>query len=59
MNKPSIVMDKLKISTWGTLPHIRKQTNNKIRQKSSNTFKSSGLSFIPINFNLSISIFFL
>ncbi|CAF1311166.1 unnamed protein product [Rotaria sp. Silwood1] len=42
-DRPSIVMEKLKISTWGILPHIRKQQayeKKKTRQKSSTTFKS-------------------
>jgi hypothetical protein len=25
-DRPSIIMEKCKISTWGTLPHIRQQT---------------------------------
>ncbi|CAF1030292.1 unnamed protein product [Rotaria sordida] len=51
-DRPSIVMEKLKLSTWGILPHIRKQQTHekkKIKRKSSNTFKSVGRSkqFIP------------
>ncbi|CAF0861667.1 unnamed protein product [Rotaria sordida] len=50
--RPSIVMEKLKLSTLGILPHIRKQQTHekkKIKRKSSNTFKSVGRSkqFIP------------
>ncbi|CAF4279801.1 unnamed protein product, partial [Rotaria magnacalcarata] len=42
-DRPSIVMDKLKLSTWGILPHIRKQQVREEKnrnRKSSSTFKS-------------------
>ncbi|CAM4960663.1 unnamed protein product [Rotaria socialis] len=42
-DRPSIVMEKLKLSTWGILPHIRKQQareENKTKRKSSPTSKS-------------------
>lgn len=35
-DRPTIVMEKCKISTWGILPHIRKQTkaNEELKMKS-------------------------
>jgi hypothetical protein len=42
-DRPSIVMEKLKLSTWGILPHIRKQQvheKKKPKEKSSTTLKS-------------------
>ncbi|CAF3938965.1 unnamed protein product [Rotaria sp. Silwood2] len=50
--RPSIVMEKLKLSTWGILPHIRKQQaqeKKKPRLKPSTTFKFAARSkqFIP------------
>lgn len=45
-NRPSIVMEKLKISTWGILPHIRKQP--RLKSSSSNLFpKGRSRKFIP------------
>ncbi|CAF3932114.1 unnamed protein product, partial [Rotaria sp. Silwood1] len=51
-DRPSIVMEKLKLSAWGILPHIRKQRareDNKIKRKSSFIAKSPAQSkrFIP------------
>ncbi|CAF0799258.1 unnamed protein product [Adineta ricciae] len=40
---PSVVMDKIKISTWGVLPHVRKQ-RKRVKKQPSATFKSSGRS---------------
>ncbi|CAF0966371.1 unnamed protein product [Rotaria sordida] len=46
-DRPSIVMEKLKLSAWGTLPHIRKQQareDKKIKRKSSFSTKSAAQS---------------
>ena len=42
--RPSVVMEKLKLSSWGILPHLRKQQThqlNKLKRKQSTTNKSN------------------
>jgi hypothetical protein len=39
-DRPSIIMEKCKISTWGILPHIRKQTKANEEQKMKSTRES-------------------
>jgi poly [ADP-ribose] polymerase len=41
-DRPVIVMEKLKLSAWGILPHIRKQQNHQ-KKKSSTSLKSTGV----------------
>jgi poly [ADP-ribose] polymerase len=45
-DRPVIVMEKLKISTWGILPHIRKRKDRE-KKKSSTSFKAPSKKFIP------------
>ena len=40
-DRPSIVMEKLKLSSWGVLPHIRKSQNPAKKRKLSSTSKST------------------
>ena len=41
-DRPSVVMEKLKLSTWGILPHVRKSRNPTKKRRSSSTSKSTG-----------------
>ncbi|UJR16963.1 hypothetical protein I4U23_003861 [Adineta vaga] len=50
-DRPSIVMDKIKISSWGVLPHIRKQ-RKRIKKQSSTTSKSFGFTAEKVTMKL-------
>lgn len=66
-DRPSVIMEKCKISTWGILPHIRQQSKveEEVKMKSGQLSSSNGSGksdrsyfhqIIPLKFSLSCSL---